>query len=69
MSTMVLICYNSAYDICEKAAKEKGQDQQADLECVKYFTAIRKDCWPCVCQIAKDNDWKIKGCPQKLLQQ
>jgi hypothetical protein len=24
--------------------------------------SARKDCWPCICQIAKKQGWKIKGC-------
>ena len=32
----------SAYQICLEAAKEKGQDQDADIACVKYFLAMRK---------------------------
>lgn len=30
-----------AYSVCAEAAKEKGQDQEADLNCVKYFTEMR----------------------------
>jgi hypothetical protein len=29
---------------------------------VKYLLSARKDCWPCICQIAKKQGWKIKGC-------
>ena len=47
---------------CDDAAKKKGQDEQADINCVKYFTAMRKECWPCICEIAKDEGWHIKGC-------
>jgi len=53
---------NHALDICDKAAKEKGKDQTADLVCVKYLAAVEQDCWPCICQIASDNGYKIKGC-------
>lgn len=53
---------NKAYPICEKAAKEKGKDLPADLECMKYFTKMDKDCWPCICYIANLEHWKIKGC-------
>lgn len=53
---------NKAYPICEKAAQEKGKDLPADLECMKYFTQIEKDCWPCICFFAKTAGWNIKGC-------
>lgn len=43
---------NKAYPVCEKAAQEKGKDLPADLECMKYFTKMDKDCWPCICWIA-----------------
>lgn len=43
---------NKALPICEKAAKAKGKDVPADLECIKYFTEVEKDCWPCICGIA-----------------
>ena len=55
---------NKAYPICEKAAQEKGKDIPADLECMKYFAQVDKDCWPCICLIAEVNHWKIKGCDQ-----
>ena len=54
--------FNSAYQACEKAAQEKGADQTADINCVKYLLSSRKDCWPCICSIAKKEGWKIKGC-------
>lgn len=53
---------NKAYPICEKAAEEKGKDIPADLECMKYFTQVDKDCWPCICLVAQEAKWKIKGC-------
>ena len=53
---------NLAYQVCLEAAKEKGQDQEADINCIKYFTTMRKECWPCVCEIAKEEGWKVKGC-------
>ena len=56
------ICLYSAVNNCEEAAKEKGADQTADINCVKYLLSARKDCWPCVCEIAKQEGWKIKGC-------
>lgn len=53
---------NQALDLCDKAAKEKGKDQTADITCIKYMVAVEQDCWPCICQIAQDNGFKIKGC-------
>ena len=44
---------NKAYPVCEKAAQEKGKDFPADLECMKYFTQMDKDCWPCICMVAE----------------
>ena len=58
---------NHPFDICHKAAKAKGKDQPVDIECIKYLYAIDQDCWPCICQIAKDNDFTIKGCPKSSL--
>ncbi len=55
---------NGAIDRCDQAAREKGKDSKADIECIQYTLAIQKDCWPCICQIAKDSDIKIKGCPE-----
>ena len=54
---------NKAYPACEKAAHEKGKDIPADLDCLKYFANVSKDCWPCISWIASINKWKIKGCP------
>lgn len=53
---------NLAYQYCEQAAKEKGQDQAADINCMKWVLTVQKDCWPCVCEIAKKQGMKIKGC-------
>lgn len=53
---------NHALDLCDKAAKEKGKDQTADINCIKYMVSVEQDCWPCICQIAKDNGFKVKGC-------
>ena len=53
---------NKAYPICEKAAHEKGADVPADLDCLKYFVQMDKDCWPCICWIAQQEKWTIKGC-------
>ena len=57
-----IVDVNHALDLCDKAAKEKGKDQTADINCVKYMAAVEKDCWPCICQIASDNGFKVKGC-------
>ncbi len=51
-----------SYLECDKAAKEKGADQIADLMCVKFMQGVERDCWPCICRVAKDNNWHIKGC-------
>lgn len=51
-----------AFQYCDQAAKEKGKDQTADLNCLKWALTVEKDCWPCVCVIAKKEGWKIKGC-------
>jgi hypothetical protein len=53
---------NIAYKACDEAAKEQGKDTPADLDCLKYFSGLKKDCWPCICQIAAAESWKIKGC-------
>ena len=53
---------NKAYPVCEKAAHEKGNDFPADLECMKYFTQMDKDCWPCICMVSHEMKWNIKGC-------
>ena len=51
-----------AYPACEKAAKAKGKDLPADLECIKYFQKVEKECWPCICEIAHAAHWTVKGC-------
>ena len=53
---------NLAYEQCDKAAKQKGGDQTADINCVKYLLSAKKECWPCICEVAKKEGWKIKGC-------
>ena len=53
---------NKAYPICEKAAKEKGADIPVDLECMKYFVQMEHDCFPCICWVAEQEHWHIKGC-------
>ena len=57
----------SALKMCDRAAKAKGKDQQADLMCIKYASTCPEDCWPCICQIAKDSDIKVKGCDKMNL--
>jgi hypothetical protein len=44
---------NKAFPICQKAAQEKGKDFPADLNCMKYLSTVEKDCWPCICVVAK----------------
>jgi hypothetical protein len=53
---------NRAYAECDEAAKEKGRDIPVDLECVQFLAKSEKECWPCICQVAKQNKWKIRGC-------
>ena len=53
---------NKAFPVCEKAAREKGTDVPMDLECFKYFASMDHDCWPCICWVAQQQHWKIKGC-------
>lgn len=53
---------NKGYPVCEQAAEEKGKDIPADIECMKFFAKIDKDCWPCICLVAEVNKWHIKGC-------
>lgn len=31
---------NNALDLCDKAAKEKGKDQTADINCIKYLATV-----------------------------
>lgn len=56
------------YKVCEKAAEEKGKDLPADIECMKYLASVEKDCWPCICFVAKKEGWKIRGCAANLSQ-
>ena len=58
--------WDLAYQECEKAAKEKGMDQTADINCIKFLMSSKKDCWPCICQNAKRFGWKIRGCDPSL---
>lgn len=51
-----------AFAECDKAAKEKGGDQTADINCIKFLLSAKKDCWPCICEIAKKQHWKVRGC-------
>jgi hypothetical protein len=29
---------------------------------MKWALTVEKDCWPCVCEVAKKEGWKVKGC-------
>jgi hypothetical protein len=29
---------------------------------MKWALTVEKDCWPCICEIAKKEGYKIKGC-------
>ena len=62
LEVMCIDDINKAYPICEKAAEEHGKDLPADLDCMKYMAKVEKDCWPCICFIAKQEGWHIKGC-------
>lgn len=62
MSKKVKIKNILAFQYCEQAAKEKGQDQAADLNCMKWALTVKKDCLPCICEVAKKQGYKIKGC-------
>lgn len=31
------------------------------------MAAVQQDCWPCVCQIAQDNGYKVKGCASRQI--
>jgi len=53
---------NTAYAKCQEAAKQKGSDVIADLECLKYFAQMGEDCYDCICWVAEINHWTIKGC-------
>lgn len=52
----------TAYPICQKAAQAGGSDMVADLACLKYYSKMRDDCWPCICKVAELDGLKIKGC-------
>jgi hypothetical protein len=52
----------AAYEPCKKAAETGGADMAADLNCMKYFTKMKSDCWPCICAIAHKEKWQVKGC-------
>jgi hypothetical protein len=53
---------NKAYPACKKAEEDKGKDLPADLECIKYMATVEKECWPCICWVAQQEKWTIKGC-------
>lgn len=52
----------AAYEPCKKAAEAGGSDTIADLNCLKYYSKMKTDCWPCICMIAKLDNIQIKGC-------
>lgn len=52
----------SAYPPCKKASETGGSDMAADLACIKYFSKVKPDCWPCICMIAHLEHMKIQGC-------
>ena len=62
LETLCIHDINQAYPVCEKAAAGKGKDVPADLNCLKYFSSMSSDCWPCICWVASINKWNIKGC-------
>lgn len=33
---------NASFKVCDKAAKEKGKDIPADIECMKYLAQVEK---------------------------
>jgi hypothetical protein len=40
---------------------KKEKDFPADLECMKYFTQMDKDCWPCICMVFPRNEMEHQG--------
>lgn len=54
-----------AYEPCKKAAESGGSDLPATLKCLKYYSKMRTDCWPCICLVAKDAGLHVQGCDQK----
>ena len=52
----------AAYEPCKKAAESGGSDMAADLNCLKYWNKMKPDCWPCICLVAHDMEFHIKGC-------
>ena len=57
----------AAYEPCKKAAESGGSDLPATLQCLKYYSKMRNDCWPCICMVAKDEGFDIKGCDWKRI--
>ena len=58
-------CYDSfitAIPYCKKAEESHGKDYDADINCLKYFYSVDQECWPCICQIAKLESLKVRGC-------
>ena len=52
----------AAYPVCKKAAESGGSDMIADIACMKYYSKMQTDCWPCICMIAKTDHIPIQGC-------
>lgn len=52
----------AAYDPCKKAAESGGSDLPAVLSCLKYYSKMRTECWPCICMIAHNEGLHIQGC-------
>lgn len=52
----------AAYPVCQKAAQSGGSDMIADIACMKYYSKMQGDCWPCICMIANLNNLQVKGC-------
>ena len=54
--------FRAAYPVCKKAAEAGGADPVADMACMKYFTKMQPECWPCICWFGKEFNIPIKGC-------
>lgn len=54
--------FREAYPVCKKAAEAGGSDTAADMACMKYFSKMQPECWPCICWFADQAQLPIKGC-------
>lgn len=54
--------FRAAYPVCMKAAQSGGSDVVADIACIKYYSKVQADCWPCICMIANAEKLNVKGC-------